>query len=835
MNRKILVSLCLILTLFVGTAKATGVFPFADVPSDHWARETVEYVYVKGWMNGESDTDFCPDESLSRAMFVTILGRMAGIEQDTYPGSSFSDVQTGQWYSSYVAWAVQAGITDGTGNGKFSPADAVTREEMAAMIARYVNNADLSLTETDHSVAFFTDQEDISSWAIEGVELMRQTGILTGYEDGSFQPQETANRAEAATIFMRLDRFNTESVQEDPKETAVDEYETVAKDVTRIEQQFTNADGFVAKASVTLLLEQVESYAEQLKKEGIITDFESNDSCVHMKIGGWLGFIYVPPVEGMMSGGNHPVDIITMEPFPGEMYITYSLAGMKGPDEAAQTLAKTFSTEVRYQQNYDGEEISIETLKKLPKNSIIFWSGHGAYVDRLGSVLFLGTKKWDQATILLYAQEFGDDALLVNKNGQFYISPVFFDKYMPENAFEGSMVYLGTCESFADRRLAESIWNQGAEVILGNTREVRQIYNFQMIYSFAKGLTQQTNTGRYYTISQALAYAKAEHGATDVLGCNSEVKALYREDVSLNELFPLQAPESELKDLLGVYTGSYIATQGETGLTLTIYRENGNYRALFDFYNLPDHTNAKEGSYTMEVSQTDEGQFRFDADEWIQHPSGYFLLNLQGVLQGKTLSGDSPTPFTVTKVSDVVPDMGWRSAYRNYIMQDMEKTANGGDSSSLMREARYLLFDANEDNIPELLIDYGFSYASDRLCTYTDGKVQALTSVISEISYIPGNGQIRVFGGQMGYFDEVIYEMEDDGFRVATDGDLQIVDDSGVPLLESEYRYFLDGKAVKKEDYEAHFHASFDGGQAIALDYQAQGQTYESILEQLNV
>lgn len=74
------------------------------------------------------------------------------------------------------------------------------------MIARYVDSADLTLPETGDPAAPFTDRNAVSDWAEAGVELMRQTGILAGYEDGTFQPQRTANRAEAATIFMRLEQ-----------------------------------------------------------------------------------------------------------------------------------------------------------------------------------------------------------------------------------------------------------------------------------------------------------------------------------------------------------------------------------------------------------------------------------------------------------------------------------------------------------------------------------------------------------------------------------------------------------------------------------------------------
>lgn len=148
---------------------------------------------------------FQPGGSLTRAMFVTILGRMAGAEEESGE-SGFADVPAGRWYSAYVAWAAGEGIVDGTGNGCFSPNSPVTREQMATMIARYVDSAGLTLPETGDPAAPFTDRNAVSDWAEAGVELMRQTGILAGYEDGTFQPQRTANRAEAATIFMRLEQ-----------------------------------------------------------------------------------------------------------------------------------------------------------------------------------------------------------------------------------------------------------------------------------------------------------------------------------------------------------------------------------------------------------------------------------------------------------------------------------------------------------------------------------------------------------------------------------------------------------------------------------------------------
>ena len=183
--------LCLVLSCSIlpVTVQAAS-HPFKDVSSSHWANSAVEYVYENDLMNGTAPTTFAPSETLTRAMFVTVLGRMDGVNTNSYSGSSFSDVPTGQWYSAYVKWASSQGIVLGTGNGRFSPNSSVTREQMATMIARYVDTSGISLPDDSNAVNGFTDTASVSSWARDGLELMRRTGILSGYPDGTFGPKK---------------------------------------------------------------------------------------------------------------------------------------------------------------------------------------------------------------------------------------------------------------------------------------------------------------------------------------------------------------------------------------------------------------------------------------------------------------------------------------------------------------------------------------------------------------------------------------------------------------------------------------------------------------------
>ena len=176
---------------------------YVDVPATAWYAPYVEYAAVNKLMSGIGNRCFSPDTVLTRGMFVTVLGQLAQIDEDAYPGTSFNDVEIGRWYAPFVEWAAQHGVVSGTGNGRFEPNAPITREQMASIVARYVQSTGATLpTITDPVV--FKDMDAVSGWALEGVELMRMTGIISGDEKGYFNPLGQATRAQAATVFTQL-------------------------------------------------------------------------------------------------------------------------------------------------------------------------------------------------------------------------------------------------------------------------------------------------------------------------------------------------------------------------------------------------------------------------------------------------------------------------------------------------------------------------------------------------------------------------------------------------------------------------------------------------------
>jgi len=175
--------------------------PFQDAVS-HWAEKSIAKTMEAGLFEGISENAFWPDGTMTRGMFVTVLGRASGDDVSSYEKSGFDDVALDQWYGPYVAWAARHGIAAGTGDD-FEPGAAITREQIASMLTNYCTYKGTGPVGMWAIRMEYSDVEDISGWAGDGVMFATLKKYVTGYPDGSFGPQRTATRAEVATIMDR--------------------------------------------------------------------------------------------------------------------------------------------------------------------------------------------------------------------------------------------------------------------------------------------------------------------------------------------------------------------------------------------------------------------------------------------------------------------------------------------------------------------------------------------------------------------------------------------------------------------------------------------------------
>lgn len=175
--------------------------PFTDVKEGNWFYNAVSYAYENSLFSGTSDTTFSPNATMTRGMFVTVLGRKANVEKEKYGDCRFADVNPTQYYAPYVEWAATYGIVSGTSETTFSPNSNVTREQMAAILYRFAQKTGNDVTFTTDTYETFPDKGAVSSYAREAFQWATSKGIING-SSGNLKPKGTATRAMVAQVFL---------------------------------------------------------------------------------------------------------------------------------------------------------------------------------------------------------------------------------------------------------------------------------------------------------------------------------------------------------------------------------------------------------------------------------------------------------------------------------------------------------------------------------------------------------------------------------------------------------------------------------------------------------
>lgn len=187
-----------------GSSGSTGSYgwqnPFTDVSPKDIYYDAVRYVYENGLFYGVSDHEFAPSLTMTRAMFVTVLGRMARVEADYSRRPSFTDTEAGLWYSPYVDWAAEKGFVLGYGDGRFGPDDPVTREQAAVITARMAAWEGVG-TSTSLNLDPYDRDDPVSDWARAAVAWGLDRGVYPA--ESGLLPHTLAPRSFVARMLAR--------------------------------------------------------------------------------------------------------------------------------------------------------------------------------------------------------------------------------------------------------------------------------------------------------------------------------------------------------------------------------------------------------------------------------------------------------------------------------------------------------------------------------------------------------------------------------------------------------------------------------------------------------
>lgn len=169
---------------------------FADLNA-HWAKESIINLYKKGIVSGKSKTEFFPEDTVTREEFVKMIVNAFGFKDSA--DIDLTDVDAEAWYYEFICRAVNAGIIKGNPDGTFGIGKGITREDMAVIIFRCINE-----TKSQNGDINFADTDEISEYAKEAVNALAKLGIIKGTPAGAFAPKAFASRAETAVIIERI-------------------------------------------------------------------------------------------------------------------------------------------------------------------------------------------------------------------------------------------------------------------------------------------------------------------------------------------------------------------------------------------------------------------------------------------------------------------------------------------------------------------------------------------------------------------------------------------------------------------------------------------------------
>ncbi len=176
---------------------------FTDVSSAAWYADAVQYAYENSLMTGVSESEFAPSGTATRGQIVTILWRLAGSPVVNY-AMRYADVSGDSWYGEAVRWASAEGVVTGYSESSFAPDDAITREQLAAILYRYAKAQGQGFTGLWYFPLSFTDADGVSSWADEAMHWCVVKGVLNGTSETTLSPTATATRAQLAAILQRF-------------------------------------------------------------------------------------------------------------------------------------------------------------------------------------------------------------------------------------------------------------------------------------------------------------------------------------------------------------------------------------------------------------------------------------------------------------------------------------------------------------------------------------------------------------------------------------------------------------------------------------------------------
>lgn len=381
--------------------------------------------------------------------------------------------------------------------------------------------------------------------------------------------------------------------------SSAEKYNAAFRDIETIVAPYEDSSGYVTEEERPQVLSAVGTYVEDLYKQGIVTDYYIGKTNVFFLMDG-IECYYIPYLEGTMSGGNEvSFSVLTCRPeATKDPSVGKELKGV------ANKILSEFNI---YEKSsyYENAAVDLSAIRSFTSDQVILWNSHGFYNEEDGKPrLITGMIPNDlQVTNPALFNYMQDSAKYIGDSYRaglrYAISGDFIRNQC--SGLDGSMIWLGACYSALDSTLPDAFRSVGAEAAVGFTDSVSKIYHDEIFTATMERMTEKDANGDYYTISEALAYAKEMYGSYDPYGAahaapklfpaGSDYRLIERPTYTGTVWGKSEDANTEMKPISEAYL--YFECLDDSSFDQKVYAdENGNYQVKL-----------YEGNYTVTVSE----------------------------------------------------------------------------------------------------------------------------------------------------------------------------------------------------------------------------------------
>lgn len=323
--------------------------------------------------------------------------------------------------------------------------------------------------------------------------------------------------------FLASKNVDVVSAMASPEES-FEQYSTLYEGISSVESSYLDNDGYVTEDDVPRLIEDVAAYVENLPDD-MVASYDVGDDYVQVDLTSGVTYVYTPRMEHMLNRGDgmtlglyqqqreefsddsdNAIDYFDLRAEPAE----HGMPNNSFQDAIAQYIVRADPNRFHLEESFYDEDVTLDVIKELGSNQLILWEGHGVWTEELGAELQLMQK----VDFLWWKKRWGEDftqkRVVVCGDGRIAVTPAFFDYYYDEGQLQDSVIYLGSCHSLQDDRLASALVDKGARLVIGNTNSVSTLYQFEMRDSILSDMADCR-----MPVSQALDNARHVYGDED--------------------------------------------------------------------------------------------------------------------------------------------------------------------------------------------------------------------------------------------------------------------------------------------------------------------------------